>query len=320
MASFRNIFLQLLVIFAMTTTSFANSCSTSYYKKSCPKALSTIQKAVKEAVKKERRMGASLLRLHFHDCFVQGCDASVLLDSTSTISTEKDAIPNKNSLRGFDVVDDIKTKVDEACGGSIVSCADILAVAARDSVVLLGGPSWDVKLGRKDSLNANATLALFNLPNSTRDLPNLLDQFKKQGLNEKDLVALSGGHTLGLSQCRHFRTRIYNDTDILPSYAKSLQKLCPSTVGDGDFNLTKLDATPNKFDGSYFTNILREKALLHSDQVLINGNSTKKFVETYNINPKAFSDDFKKSMVKMGDIGVLTGNQGEIRRKCRFVN
>lgn len=66
---------------------------------------------------------------------MQGCDASILLDNTTTIFSEKLAIPNRNSVRGFDVIDRIKYEVDKVCQGPVVSCADILAVAARDSVV-----------------------------------------------------------------------------------------------------------------------------------------------------------------------------------------
>jgi peroxidase len=73
-----------------------------------------------------------LLRMHFHDCFVQGCDASVLIDEPNI---EKTTPPNL-SLRGYEVIDDAKTKLDAACPG-IVSCADILALAARDSIVLV---------------------------------------------------------------------------------------------------------------------------------------------------------------------------------------
>lgn len=65
---------------------------------------------------------------------IQGCDASILLDDTANFTGEKTAGPNNNSLRGFDVVDTIKTQLENLCPG-VVSCADILAVAARDSVV-----------------------------------------------------------------------------------------------------------------------------------------------------------------------------------------
>ncbi|KAL6128015.1 hypothetical protein ACLB2K_071376 [Fragaria x ananassa] len=99
----------------------------------CLNALSIVQDEVIAAIKNERRI-ASLLRLHFHDCFVNGCDASVLLDDTPGFIGEKTAVPNNNSLRGFEVVDRIKAKLEKACPG-VVSCADILALAARDSVV-----------------------------------------------------------------------------------------------------------------------------------------------------------------------------------------
>lgn len=125
-----------------------------------------VQSVVEKAVMKEARMAASLLRLHFHDCFVQvtiiflmhidliaisskmyvfmgeilmawqGCDASLLLDNSSTIVSEKGSNPNNNSARGFEVIDQIKSELEKACPKT-VSCADILAISARDSVVLV---------------------------------------------------------------------------------------------------------------------------------------------------------------------------------------
>ena len=62
----------------------------------------------------------------------QGCDASILLDTVGTNQSEKDARPNQ-TLGGFEAIDDIKAQVEKACPG-IVSCADILALAARDAV------------------------------------------------------------------------------------------------------------------------------------------------------------------------------------------
>jgi hypothetical protein len=62
----------------------------------------------------------------------QGCEGSILLNSTANNTAEKDAPLNKG-LRGYDVVDSIKAKLEVACPG-VVSCSDVLALAARDSV------------------------------------------------------------------------------------------------------------------------------------------------------------------------------------------
>lgn len=70
-------------------------------------------------------------------CFhYQGCEGSVLLDDTSTIKGEKNASPNRNSVRGFEVIDAIKANVEKACP-TTVSCADILTLAAREAVFLV---------------------------------------------------------------------------------------------------------------------------------------------------------------------------------------
>ncbi|BAS99699.1 Os07g0104233, partial [Oryza sativa Japonica Group] len=97
-------------------------------------------------------LAAAILRLHFHDCFVRGCDASVLLSSTHGVGgnnmAERDAPPNR-SLRGFVSVQRVKSRLEAACP-STVSCADILALMARDAVLLASGPYWPVPLGRRD--------------------------------------------------------------------------------------------------------------------------------------------------------------------------
>ena len=67
---------------------------------------------------------------------LQGCDASLLLDSSESINSEKGSNPNRNSARGFEVIDAIKAELERQCP-STVSCADILTLAARDSVVLV---------------------------------------------------------------------------------------------------------------------------------------------------------------------------------------
>ncbi|KAK4253387.1 hypothetical protein QN277_010705 [Acacia crassicarpa] len=311
-----------LVVLGVATTALSSpsSLSPDFYDHSCPDALKAIQRVVRAAVSKERRMGASLLRLHFHDCFVNGCDGSILLDDSETIDSEKNAKPNVNSARGFEVIDEIKREVDKVCGRPLVSCADILAVAARDSVVALGGSAWKVRLGRRDSKTASRSAADQDIPAPVFNLSQLIDNFKSHGLNEKDLVALSGGHSIGFAHCTVFRDRIHNDpsTEIDPNFARDLQRGCPTN--GGDTNLAPLDPTAACFDQAYFSNLLYKKGLLHSDQQLFTGGSTDDYVKKYSYDTKAFYEDFANSMIKMGNIKPLTGSQGEIRANCRKVN
>ncbi|GMY25651.1 cationic peroxidase 1 [Fagus crenata] len=290
--------------------------SSNFYATSCPNALSTIKTAVDSAVSSEKRMGASLLRLHFHDCF--GCDASVLLNDNATFTGEQTAGPNNNSLRGFNVIDTIKSQLENLCPNT-VSCADILAVAARDSVVALGGTNWTVQLGRRDSTTASLSAANSNIPAPTLNLSGLISAFSNKGFTANEMVALSGSHTIGQARCTVFRTRIYNENNINSSYATSLQSNCPSTGGDN--NLAPLDVTsPTSFDNAYFSNLLNNQGLLHSDQQLFNGGSTDSQVNAYSSNMGTFLADFANAMVKMGNLSPLTGTSGEIRTNCGKVN
>jgi len=289
--------------------------SSTFYDTSCPNALSTIRTAVNAAVAQEARMGASLLRLHFHDCFVQGCDASVLLNDTN--GGEQNALPNAGSLRGFGVIDNIKAQLEALCPQT-VSCADILTVAARDSVVALGGPSWTVPLGRRDSTNSSATLANSDLPPPQFNLSQLIPAFQNKNLDATDLVALSGAHTIGQARCTTFRDHI-TEPNINATFAASLRANCPATGGDN--NLAPLDAaTPNTFDNAYFSNLVSQRGLLHSDQELFNNGSTDSIVRNFASNAAAFTSAFATAMIKMGNLQPLTGTQGQIRTNCWRVN
>lgn len=67
---------------------------------------------------------------------MQGCDGSLLLDETAEMAGEKSALSNVNSLRSFRVIDEIKEALEMACP-RVVSCADIIIMAARDAVFLV---------------------------------------------------------------------------------------------------------------------------------------------------------------------------------------
>ncbi|CAN1262788.1 Lignin-forming anionic peroxidase [Linum perenne] len=311
--------LLIMLVCIAVSQSEAQDLSTNFYSNSCPNALSTIRRSINTAISRERRMAASLLRLHFHDCFVQGCDASILLDQSPS---EKTARPNMNSIRGYSVIDDAKSQVESQCPG-IVSCADIVAVAARDASEAVGGPTWSVNLGRRDSTSASrATAEAGNLPGFNDPLDRMVQLFDNKGLSARDMVALSGSHTIGQARCVTFRGRIYgNAYDIDANFASTRRRQCPSAAGNGDGNLAAMDlVTPNSFDNNYFRNLMQRRGLLQSDQVLFSGGSTDGIVQEYSRNPRLFTSDFAAAMVRMGDIEPLTGTRGEIRRVCTVVN
>ncbi|PIN04158.1 Peroxidase [Handroanthus impetiginosus] len=298
---------------------------TGFYSSSCPKGESIVRSTVEAHVNKDATLPAALLRLHFHDCFVQGCDGSVLIDSASS---ERKAPPNLG-LRGFEVIDDAKSQLESACPG-VVSCADILALAARDAVDLSGGPSWGVPTGRRDgrtSLSSEAS----NLPSPLDSVAVQRQKFAAKGLDDHDLVTLVGAHTIGQTHCIFFRYRLYNyttagnaDPSINQAFLAQLQSLCPKD-GDGSKSVPLDKDSPFKFDVSFFKNVRNGNGILESDQRLWGDPSTRRIVDNYAGNIRGligfrFDFEFPKAMIKMSSIEVKTGLQGEIRKICSKVN
>jgi peroxidase len=294
--------------------------SIDFYDDSCPQIYDIVKAEIRKAVAAEARMAASLVRLHFHDCFVNGCDGSILLNSTKDFQSEQFSLANNNSVRGFNVIDTIKAKLEAACPGT-VSCADIVAIASRDSAVEVGlTPGYDVFFGRRDSLTANQTAANVFLPAPFFNYTQLKQSFAAVGLNEVDLVALSGAHTIGRVHCTTVRLFL-NDTNTNALFREHNAQLCPPNV---DANkLANLDlTTPDKFDNKYYQNLLVGEGIIRSDQVLFStpGLINTPLVTSFAVNPYAFSEQFARSTIRMGNIKPLTGKQGQIRKNCALVN
>uniref|UniRef100_A0A6N2KPM8 peroxidase n=1 Tax=Salix viminalis TaxID=40686 RepID=A0A6N2KPM8_SALVM len=265
---------------------------------------------------------AALLRMHFHDCF--GCDASVLSRINNNSKAEKDALPNL-SLEGFDVIDEIKTEIENKCAGK-VSCADILALAARDAVSFqFQKPMWEVLTGRRDGKVSLASEVLANIPSPFSNFSTLLRNFQRKGLTVHDLVVLSGAHTIGDGHCNLFSNRLYNftgkgdqDPSLDSTYAAFLKTKCRS-LRDRTTTVGMDPGSSTNFDASYFVNLKQKKGLFQSDAALLTDRISNKIVGELQKSTDFFKE-FAQSMKRMGAIGVLTGNSGEIRKKCGVIN
>ncbi|KAF2310966.1 hypothetical protein GH714_018824 [Hevea brasiliensis] len=241
---------------------------------------------------------AALTRLHFHDCFVRGCDASILLDSTPKHKAEKESMRNKG-IGGFE------------CSPYRWHYYDVLG-GRRDGTISLIGD------------------ATKNLPDAFFNVTQLKENFAKKGLSLEELVTLSGVHSIGDCHCSSFSKRLYSfnatypqDPSMVSTYASYLRAKCPRPVktNSGVDPIVPFDPlTPTRLDNNYYKNLKSKKGLLFSDQVLWESSLTKKMVGSNIKHPSAWASKFASAMVHMGSIKVLTGSQGEIRKNCRVVN
>ncbi|KAH7420704.1 hypothetical protein KP509_13G018000 [Ceratopteris richardii] len=312
----------LLISFVSLSTA---QLSPSFYSSSCPQAVSTISNTFLASAKKDNVVAPSTLRLILHDCFVEGCDGSILISSTSGNKAERDAPDNANlPQNSFNAIIAAKQAVEAICPG-VVSCADIVALAARDSVVFLGGPSWEVPLGRLDGRVSTASSVTGRIPGANLNAQQLTENFGALGLSLEEMVILSGAHTVGFSHCSQFKNRLYSfnstvkvDPSLDPSFAQRLENKCPASGPD---NLFPFDVvSPFKFDNSYFQDLQSGQGVLFSDQVLFQDASTRPTVELLAGSQDTFFQKFADAMIKMSAIGVKSGSDGEIRLDCTKVN
>ncbi|KAL2524642.1 Peroxidase 3 [Abeliophyllum distichum] len=315
----------LMLLLAVVIGTVRADLKMNFYAKTCPKAEKIVQGYVNKHIPNAPSLAATLIRMHFHDCFVRGCDASVLLNFTSSSGnqTEKVAVPNQ-TLRGFDFIDRVKSLLESECPG-VVSCADVISLVARDAIVVTGGPFWRVPTGRRDGSISNASEALAQVPPPFGNFTTLQTLFANKGLNLKDLVILSGAHTIGIAHCPSFTSRLYNftgvgdqDPSLDSEYAANLKaRKCKSINAT-----TQVEMDPGSFrtfDLSYYRLVLKRRGLFESDAALLTSSTTRSFITQLVAGSlENFYNEFAKSMEKMNSIDVKTGSTGEIRKRMCF--
>ncbi|CAN8266087.1 unnamed protein product [Cochlearia groenlandica] len=295
--------------------------TTDHYSKSCPNFLNIVRDTITNKQITTPTTAAAVIRLFFHDCFPNGCDASVLVSSTPFNVAERDSSINLSLPGdGFDVIVRAKTALELACPNT-VSCSDIIAVATRDLLITVGGPYYQVFLGRRDSRISKSSLLADLLPLPSFPISKLIHQFETRGFSVQEMVALSGAHSIGFSHCKEFVDRVArNNTGYNPRFATALKQACVKYPKDETISVFNDIMTPNKFDNMYYQNIPKGLGLLESDHGLYSDPRTRPFVDLYARDQDRFFRDFANAMQKLSLYGVKTGRRGEVRRRCDAIN
>jgi len=308
-----------LVSIALVGQSYAQ-LGVGYYNGKCKtyNVESEIYSAVSAAYASDKSIVAALLRLLFHDAY-GGCDGSLLLEGP-----EKKG-PNNLSVRGYNVIDACKTRLEQRCPG-VVSCTDILVIATRVSVYLAGGTWYNVETGRRDGLTSNGQEAA-NLPSPTISVKDAIAKFAQRQLSAQDFVLLlGGGHTVGIIHCTKFLDRLYNfqftglpDPSMNATTLAFLKNTCPNAVST---KFAFADQTPGssmKFDKGFYQAIMQGKGLLQIDQRLASDPLTKSIVTNF-ATTNSFATLFGGAINKLARYRALTGTNGQIRKICNRVN
>ncbi|KAH7290533.1 hypothetical protein KP509_30G052200 [Ceratopteris richardii] len=319
----------ILMVAMITTTLFSGSTrgmQVGYYDQQCPHVERTVKEIVEGLLLKDVTAGASLLRLVFHDCQVKACDASILLvdDPRNGVLSELHS-PKNFGIRRLNFINIIKEQIERRCPG-VVSCADIIVLAARDIVRSSGGPTIPVLTGRKDSKQAYKELADVIVPPADTTVDELLQIFTSKGMTIEETVALLGSHTLGVSHCKSFYNRLEPQLDksMSPALAEDLKLLCHGQkVVTNATNLLAAfnDRTNLVFDNQYFSDLAAGRGLLAVDANLASDPRTSQIVLRFSASEREFFNAYVTAFLKLTQAAVLSDHDdAEVRTNCSAIN
>ncbi|CAM8995034.1 unnamed protein product [Rhodiola kirilowii] len=319
-----NIFVLVLILFHVLRLGVDGAgLSYNFYEQSCPQAENIVKGATTTVFMADPAAPSALLRLMFHDCQVQGCDASILVDEAGTgmkIVSEVSAAKNFG-VGHMDSISYAKSLLESECPGQ-VSCSDVIILAARDAVAFSGGPYINVPLGRRDSSNSPSdTLADSSLPPSNISVGNMLLLFANKGMTVEESVAIMGAHTIGATHCVNLINRLYSSESsstngLNPEYELMLRATCPQFSLTPNTTIVANDLTMVTFDNHYYMSLLASQGVLSIDTALALDPRTAPFVARFASDQNQFFTAFSSAFVKLSYTNVLTENHGVIRENC----
>ncbi|XP_013638612.1 PREDICTED: peroxidase 29 [Brassica oleracea var. oleracea] len=301
--------------------------SYNYYEKTCPRLDEIVRSSISPMFALDPTAPAALLRLMFHDCQVQGCDASILIEPSGDQQfTELDSAKNFG-IRKRELIGSIKTSLEVECPQQ-VSCSDLIILVAREAVALTGGPLIAVPLGRKDSLSTPSKhVADSELPPSTADVDSILNLFAGIDMTIEESVAIMGSHSIGVTHCNNVLSRFDNENatnaNMDPRFQTFLRVVCPEfspTSKTAEATFVPNDQTSLIFDTAYYDDSIAGRGNLRIDSEIGVDPRTRPFVEAFAADQDRFFGSFSSAFVKLSSYKVLTGNNGVVRGVCDKVD
>ncbi|TVU37648.1 hypothetical protein EJB05_10974, partial [Eragrostis curvula] len=299
--------LALLVVLCSVTGQAAGSLAVGFYDHTCPNAKKIVRGVVEVAMQQNLECSSTTASSWYLATYAHVSSGRVLQCRRSL---------DLYKACGFEAIDAAKEKLEEACPGT-VSCADIVAFAARDASAVLsnGRVSFPMPGGRRDGRVSLSSAALQFLPPPSFNLSELTASFAAKGLDVDYLVVLSGAHSVGRAHCSAFTDRLApgSNSTMNDALAASLRRHCPASPNaTNDPTVNQDVVTPTSLDNQYYKNLLNGNVLA--------SRSTNASVTQLALSSGLFEAKFAKAMVKMATIEVKTAPKGEITRFCRKVN
>jgi len=239
----------------------------------------------------ERQCAPILLRLAWHDAGTYDKSSRTGGPRAAMKHSDGEGEAAHGANRGLDIARELLAPIAEKY--PTVSTADLWALASVVGIEAAGGPVIPFVPGRKDAQTAKESVEPGRLPDATQGADHLRAVFGRMGLNDAEIVALSGGHTLGRAHVER-------------------------SGFEGPWT-----GQPLKFDNSYFTNLLTKTwtptkssagnpqftdesgtlMMLPTDMVLLDDPVFRSHVERYAADEAAFFRDFAAAYQRLTELG-----------------
>lgn len=139
--------------------------------------------------------------------------------------------------------------------------------------------------------------------------------------------SVAGAHSVGITHCSFFHERLWNfegtcsaDPSMDPNLVMRLKAICPQQ-GVGLGSPVNLDqATPNIMDNTFYNQLIARKGILQLDQRVATDRTTTARVNVLASPRSTFTAAFAASLIRLGNVRVIEGSGGEIRKICSRIN